>query len=46
MIVNGSLDDPGAPTLDAYESLTPARQGGLASMLQRMQQAAQRHVAR
>lgn len=26
------------------ESLTPARQGGLASMLQRMQQAAQRYV--
>lgn len=26
------------------ESLTPARQGGLASMLQRMQQAARRHA--
>ncbi len=26
------------------ESLTPARQGGLAAMLQRMQQAARRHV--
>ncbi len=26
------------------ESLTPARQGGLASMLQRMQQAARQHV--